>query len=316
MKLIRGLNQLSSNLDGCVMTIGNFDGVHLGHQAVINQVKQLATEKNVSSLVMIFEPQPLEFFAPKKAPKRLYRLREKIMVMQTLGIDYLFCVPFNHGFSQLTGEQFVKDYLLNALSVKHLVVGDDFCFGKNRSGDFDLLQKMSKQYDFTVQNTSTIQLQNERISSTKIRQLISNNQFDEVANFLGHPYALCGKVSHGKKLGRNIGFPTINIKIGDIPIVVEGIFAVRVKGLDNGGSESAVNGVASIGTRPTVNGVGVLLEVYLFDFNQNVYGKTVIVEFFKRIRPEQDFVSIETLVENIKQDVKTAQDYFNESARS
>lgn len=310
MKLIRGLKQLISKLDGCVMTIGNFDGVHLGHQAVIQQVKQIAEQKNVSSLVMIFEPQPIEFFAPSKAPKRIYRLREKVIALQNLGIDYLFCVPFNYDFSQLTGEQFVLDYLVEALNVKHLVVGDDFCFGKNRSGNYELLQSMSKQYDFTVQDTLTIQQQNERISSTKIRQAIMDNQFNHVSDLLGHPYALCGKVSHGKKLGRNIGFPTINIKIGKIPMLVEGIFAVRVKGLDNGGSELPINGVASIGTRPTVNGVGVLLEVYLIDFNRDVYGATVKVEFLTRIRSEQDFISIEVLIENIKQDVAIAKEFF------
>jgi len=316
MQLIRGLNQLTQKLDGCVMTIGNFDGVHLGHQALIEQVKQLADEKNVPSLVMIFEPQPIEFFALDKAPKRLYRLREKIIALQSQGIDYLFCVPFNHDFSQLSGEQFVLDYLVNALNVTHLVVGDDFCFGKNRSGTFDLLTKMAVEHSFTVQNTATIQQQSERVSSTKIRQLITDNEFNDAAELLGKPYALSGKIGHGKKLGRDIGFPTINIKIGDIPIAVEGIFAVRVKGLDNGGSEPIVNGVASIGTRPTVNGVGVLLEVYLFDFNQDVYGKTVSIEFLTRIRPEQEFISIEVLIENIKQDVKIAQNFFNKSLLS
>ncbi len=316
MELIRGIKHLAKSFNGCVMTIGNFDGVHLGHRAVIRQVKQLADEKNAPSLVMIFEPQPLEFFAPVKAPKRLYRLREKIMAMQQLGIDYLFCVPFNAQFAQLSGEQFVMDYLVNALHVKHLVVGDDFCFGKNRSGDFNLLQSMAKQHGFTVQNTATIQQQNDRVSSTKIRQLIANNQLDKVAELLGHPYQLSGKVRHGKKLGRDIGFPTINIKVGDIPVVVEGIFAVRVKGLDNGESEQAINGVASIGTRPTVNGIGVLLEVYLFDFNKDVYGQTVSVEFLTRIRAEQEFVSIEVLIEHIKQDVKIAQEFFNNNPLS
>jgi len=316
MKLIRGLKHLTTTLNGCVMTIGNFDGVHLGHQAVIRQVKQLADAKKIPSLVMIFEPQPLEFFAKGKAPKRLNRLGEKTLALQSLEIDYLFCVPFNDAFSHLTGQQFVLDYLVEALNVKHLVVGDDFCFGNNRSGNYDLLLKMSKQHGFTVQNTSTIQQQNERISSTKIRQLIVANEFQEAARLLGRPYALSGKICHGKKLGRDIGFPTINIKIGDIPVVVEGIFAVRVKGLDNDGSESAINGVASIGTRPTVNGDGVLLEVYLFDFNRDVYGKTASVEFLKHIRAEQDFISIEALIENIQQDVKIAKEFFNKSLLS
>jgi len=311
MKLIRGLSQLSNTFEGCVMTIGNFDGVHLGHQAVIRQVKQLADAKKAPSLVMIFEPQPLEFFAKGKAPKRLNRLREKIMAMQQLEVDYLFCVPFNEKFSQLTGKQFVIDYLVKALKVTHLVVGDDFCFGKNRSGNFDLLLKMSEQNGFTVQSTSTIKQQNERVSSTKLRQLIADNQLSKVTELLGHPYALNGKISHGRKLGRDIGFPTINIKMGEIPVAVEGIFAVRVKGLDNGRPESAIEGVASIGTRPTVNGVGVLLEVYLFDFNRDVYGKIVNVEFLKRIRSEQDFISIEVLIENIQQDVKIAKEFFS-----
>lgn len=314
MKLIRGLNQLSTALKGCVMTIGNFDGVHLGHQALIEQVKSMADDKGLPSLVMIFEPQPIEFFAPTKAPKRLYRLREKIISIQQIGIDYLFCVPFNTSFSQLTAEQFVINYLVDALKVRHLVIGDDFCFGKNRCGNYALLQKMGNDNHFTVQNTLTIQQQNERVSSTKIRELVADNDFDMAAKFLGKPYALNGKISHGKKLGRDIGFPTINIRIGEIPVVVEGIFAVRVKGLDNSGSESAINGVASIGTRPTVNGEGVLLEVYLFDFNQDVYGQTVTVEFLTRIRPEQDFISIDVLIEHIKQDVEIAKQFFESSS--
>ncbi len=310
MKFIRGLNQLTKSLDGCVMTIGNFDGVHLGHQAVITQVKRIAAEKNVASLVMIFEPQPLEFFAPSQAPKRLYRLREKIIALQELDVDYLFCVPFNADFSQLSAKQFVLDYLIKALNVQHIVVGDDFCFGKNRGGNFNLLQTMAVQHHFTVQNTSTILQQNERVSSTKIRRLIAANQFAEVTELLGKPYAINGKISHGKKLGRDIGFPTINIRIADIPVIVEGIFAVQVKGLDNVASARPINGVASIGTRPTVKGDGVLLEVYLFDFNQDVYGKRVSVEFLTRLREEQDFVSIDVLIKHIEQDVKIAKEFF------
>lgn len=310
MKLIRGLNNLASPLDSCIMTIGNFDGVHLGHQTVIKQVKQLAKEKNKASLVMIFEPQPLEFFAPQKAPKRLYRLREKINAIAALGIDYLFCVPFDQTFSQLSAEQFVLDYLVTALNVHHLVVGDDFCFGKGRSGNYQLLQKMALEHQFTVQNTRTFVAQNERVSSTMIRQLIADNDFVQAGQLLGRPYALYGKVVHGQKLGRDLGFPTINLRIGQVAMVVEGIFAVRVKGLDNDGSALNYQGVASIGTRPTVNGDDVLLEIYILDFNQQVYGKTVCIEFLQRIRKEEKFISIEVLIEHIKQDVKHAKAFF------
>lgn len=299
------------------MTIGNFDGLHLGHQTVVDQVKQIAKEKGLPSLVMIFEPQPIEFFAPEKAPKRLYRLREKIQSLQAHGIDYLFCVPFNKSFSDLSAEQFVNDYLVSALNVKHLVVGDDFCFGKNRGGNYELLKVMSQQLGFTVQNTSTFKRQHCRVSSTRVRQLILENDFKQAASILGKPYALTGKVSHGRKLGRDIGFPTINIRVGTIPVVVDGIFAVKVKGLDNGGLidqklASSYNGVASIGTRPTVNGVGVLLEIYILDFDSQVYGQTVTVEFLHRIRGEEKFTSLEVLIEHINNDVDKAKAFFNQ----
>lgn len=310
MKLIRGLKNLPKPLAGCVMTIGNFDGVHKGHQAVIDQVLDLAKQQHVASLVMLFEPQPLEFFAPEKAPKRLYRLREKIVKLQQLGIDYLFCVPFNQQFADLTAQQFVVDYLVNALQVRHLVVGDDFCFGKNRQGNFELLQQMGLRYDFAVQNTHSIKQQGQRISSTLIRHLIANNQFAEASELLGQPYALNGKVCHGKKLGREIGFPTINIRAGHLALAVAGIFAVHVKGLDNAQPQKPYQGVASVGTRPTVNGKGVLIEVYIFDFNQDVYGKHVCIEFLSKLRAEEKFVSIEVLVEHIQQDVKKAQAFF------
>lgn len=292
------------------MTIGNFDGVHLGHQSVIQQVQQLAKANNIPSLVMFFEPQPIEFFAPKKAPKRLYRLREKLIALKELGVDYVYCVGFDRFFSELSAEDFVEQYLVNSLKVKHLIVGDDFCFGKNRTGDFSLLKTMAAVNEFEVQNTQTCCKYNERVSSTKIRKNIGSNNFVQAAKLLGRPYALQGKISHGKKLGRTIGFPTINIKIGKIALVVEGIFAVRVKGLDNSRPLESVEGVASIGTRPTVGGIEMLLEIYLLNFNQQVYGKTVSVEFLHYLRSEQKFDSIEVMIEHINNDVSNAKNFF------
>ncbi len=306
MQLIRGLHNLTQALPSCAVTIGNFDGIHLGHQHVLEQLKVAAIRRNIPSAVVIFEPQPIEYFAPDKAPKRLARFREKYNYLKLHEIDYLLCLKFDHKLAQLEANEFVKSILTDGLNTSHLVIGDDFRFGKNRLGDFALLRELGRESGFDVEYSDTLLIDDSRVSSTRIRESIQNDNFLQAERLLGRPYSLSGKVSHGKKLGRELGFPTINIKMGDKTMIVKGIFAVRVKGIDN----RVLRGVASIGTRPTVNGVDTILEVYILDFDQDVYGYSVEVEFLYKIRDEEKFDSLEELSRHIKKDIDQAKTYF------
>ena len=306
MKLIRGLYNLRSPLPASAVTIGNFDGVHRGHQLVINQLKRVAAEASLPTVVIIFEPQPIEFLAPERAPKRLSRFREKIAYLKAQQIDYLLCLHFNQELASLDAEEFVQQILLDSLNTRHLVVGDDFHFGRNRQGNFEFLRSNGARFGFTVDETETLMHDGERVSSTRIRRAIESGDFEGAAELLGRPYSLSGRVAHGQKLGRQLGYPTINIKMGDKTLIVKGIFAVRVKGIDN----RVLEGVASIGTRPTVAGVDTILEVYILDFDQDVYGCSVEVEFLHKLRDEEKFASLEELSFNIGRDTENAIAYF------
>ncbi len=308
MKLIRGLYNLPSPLPASAVTIGNFDGVHRGHQLVISQLKGVAAEAGLPTVVVIFEPQPIEYFAPERAPKRLARFREKIAYLKAQQIDYLLCLHFNRELAEQSAEDFVQKILIDSLNTRHLVIGDDFHFGKNRQGNFGFLQQNSARFGFTVDETETLVQDGERVSSTRIRDCIESGDFETAAALLGRPYSLSGRVAHGQKLGRELGYPTINIKMGDKTLVVKGIFAVRVKGIDN----LPLEGVASIGTRPTVAGIDTILEVYILDFDRDVYGYSVEVEFLHKIRDEQKFDSLEELTEYIGRDTENAIAYFNQ----
>lgn len=306
MKLIRGLHNSTRPLTGCVATIGNFDGLHLGHQHIINQLKAVSEIKNLPSVVIVFEPQPVEFFAPDQAPLRLARFRDKIIHLSEMGVDIMVCLQFNEALASLTAEQFVQQILLDRLNLKHLVIGDDFRFGKKRCGDFEFLKKAGHISGFEVENSHTLLIDNERVSSTRIRHCLASNDMLQARQLLGRPYTLSGRVAHGKKLGRELGFPTINLKMGTRPIAVNGIFAVLVKGIDN----RTLRGVASIGTRPTVNGTGTILEVYILNFSKQIYGYCVEVEILHKIRNEEKFDSLDILIEKIKQDIDEAHIYF------
>jgi riboflavin kinase/FMN adenylyltransferase len=207
----------------------------------------------------------------------------------------------------MEAETFITDILVNRLNIQHLVIGDDFRFGKNRQGDFEYLQQAGAKYGFKVDRTESLLDDNIRVSSTRIREAITADDFETAHRLLGRPYALAGKVAHGQKLGRELGYPTINIKMGDKTLVVKGIFAVSVKGIDNCG----LRGVASLGTRPTVNGIDTILEIYILDFNRDIYGYNVEVEFLHKIRDEKKFDSLEELTINIEQDIVQAKLYFD-----
>ena len=311
MQLIRHLHNLTQPLPPSAVTIGNFDGIHLGHQKVLQQLTTIADKNALYSAVIIFEPQPIEYFAPDNAPKRLSRFREKIAYLKLHKIDYLLCLKFDQSFSELSAEEFVQDLLVNRLNTQHLIIGDDFRFGKNRSGDFKSLKGYGTQYSFKVDNTETLLFDGIRVSSTRIRECIQNDDFTLAAALLGRPYSLLGKVSHGQKLGHQLGFPTINIKMGCKTLIVKGIFAVTIKDLDN----RVLQGVASLGTRPTVNGVDSILEVYILDFNRDVYGYSVKIDFLHKIRDEKKFNSLEELTVNMKQDIVLAKRYFEQLSR-
>jgi len=306
MKLIRDLRNLTSPLPESAVTIGNFDGVHLGHQLVIRQLREVAQAAGLPTVVIIFEPQPIEFFAPDKAPKRLARFREKIAYLKAQHIDYLLCLHFDAELAGLEAETFVQRILIDSLNTRHLVIGDDFHFGRNRQGNFEFLREHSERFGFTVDATETLISGGERVSSTRVRECIQRGDFDGAAALLGRPYSLSGRIAHGQKLGRQLGYPTINIKMGDKTLIVKGIFAVQVKGIDN----QPLRGVASIGTRPTVNGVDTILEVYILDFDRDVYGYRVVVEFLHKIRDEEKFASLEELTAHIAQDTEKAKAFF------
>lgn len=306
MKLIRGLYNLKRPIPASAVTIGNFDGVHRGHQLVISQLKQVSAVASLPTVVIIFEPQPIEYFAPDKAPKRLARFREKIAYLKAQQIDYLLCLHFDHKLAQQSAEDFVQQILVDSLNTKHLVIGDDFHFGKDRQGNFRFLKDNCERYGFMVDETRTLMIDGERVSSTRIRESIQQGDFEKAAELLGRPYSLSGRIAHGRKLGRELGYPTINIKMGDKTLIVKGIFAVNVKGLDN----RVLEGVASIGTRPTVNGVDTILEVYILDFDRDVYGYSVEVNFLHKIRNEEKFASLEELAAHIAQDTEKAKAFF------
>lgn len=310
MRLIRGLHNLprvaGALTQGSVVTIGNFDGVHLGHQQVLDQVKTLALSQSMPSVVMVFEPLPIEFFSPATAPVRLMNLREKLRAFERVGVDYVLCVAFNPSFAALSAADFVQHVLVDGLHARHLVVGDDFRFGQGRCGDFNFLREQGAQYNFNVTAMPTYSLEGERVSSTRIReQLQQGNDTPNLAQanrFLGHDFRFEGRVIHGQKLGRKLGFPTLNLNPKRLQMPVSGVFAVRVAGID----PQAWPGVANIGVRPTVQGSRPSIEVHLFDWNKMVYGAHVEVRLEAFIRPEMKFNNLPELQAQIALDAAQA----------
>lgn len=302
MELIRGIHNILPNHHGCVLTIGNFDGVHRGHAEVINRLVEKAEHLGLPAAVMTFEPQPQELFQGEDAPARLSLLRDKIVLLDELKVNRLLCVNFNKKFASYSAEDFIEQLLVNALGVKYLVVGDDFCFGKQRQGNFDMLRKAGEKHGFAVVSTQSFILGDKRVSSTEIRQLLAKGNLEQARRLLGHPFTLSGRVAHGQKIGRTIGFPTANIALKRKVSPVRGVFAIKLY-WDN---SDIYEGVANVGFRPTVNGQVCQLEVHLFDFDGDLYGKTVEVELVAKIRDEQPFGSLDALKKQIKDDANRA----------
>ncbi|RLM28186.1 riboflavin biosynthesis protein RibF [Brenneria alni] len=307
MQLIRGIHNLRAHHYGCVLTIGNFDGVHRGHQMLLERLKQEGRSRGLPVMVMIFEPQPQELFSVKKAPARLTRLRDKVNYLRKAGVDYLLCVKFDAHFAANHARTFVSTLLVEKLGVRFLVVGDDFRFGAGREGDFLLLQKAGLDAGFEVISTASFCNDGKRVSSTAIRDALNNDDLMLAENLLGHPYSISGRVIHGKELGRTIGFPTANLSLKRQVSPVNGVYAVSVYGL----GDEPLPGVANIGTRPTITGDNrQQLEVHLLDTTMDLYGRHIEVVLRKKIRNEQRFASLEALKQQIADDVVTARVFF------
>ncbi|WP_312759409.1 bifunctional riboflavin kinase/FAD synthetase [Pantoea brenneri] len=306
MKFIRGIHNLNEQHRGCVLTIGNFDGVHRGHQALMSRLCEEGRKRNLPVVVMVFEPQPLELFAGDKAPARLTRLREKLRYLAEAGVDKVLCVRFDRRFAALSAQSFISELLVEKLDVKYLAVGDDFRFGAGRQGDFLLLQKAGVEYGFDVVSTETFCDGGKRISSTAVRQALAADDLALAQSLLGHPFSISGRVVHGDALGRTLGFPTANLPLRRSVSPVKGVYAVEVHGL----TPEPIPGVANIGTRPTVKGLRQQLEVHLLDINMNLYGRHIDVVLKQKLRNEQRFASLEALKEQIAKDVVTARQFF------
>lgn len=308
MELIRGAHNLRPSHRGCVATIGNYDGVHLGHQAVLDQVRQLARPLRLPVTVVTFEPSPQEYFAAEGAPARLSRLPEKLGELAGAGVDRVLCLRFDRALAQLSATAFVERLLIQGLGVRELVVGDDFRFGRGREGDFALLRRMGEQAGFGVHRTLTLSVDGERVSSSRIRACLAAGDLRQARQLLGRPYSLCGRVVHGEKLGRELGFPTANLPVRRRVSPLRGIFVVQAQ-LSHGAVRP---GVASLGTRPTVNGRETLLEVHMLEPAGDLYGQRMRVFFLKHLRDEQRFASVDLMREQIARDAQAARDYFSQ----
>lgn len=304
MEVIRGIHNIQPQHQGCVATIGNFDGVHLGHQTILNTLRQKADSYDLPMLVITFEPHPQEFFLQDKAPKRLMRLKDKLRFLQQFGVDRVLAINFNQKLSEQSAPSFIKDILCKKLGIRYLLVGDDFRFGHQRQGDYTLLKQLAPSLNYDVEHTPTITIENKRVSSSLVRNVLSQNNCRHAAQLLGRAYTITGKVVRGDHRGTGWGFPTANIDLQFRPPPLQGIFAVTLQIEHN---LTTYHGAASLGTRPTVNGQHLCLEVFIFNFNENLYGKRLDVAFIEYLHEERQYESIEALKAAIADDVAKAQ---------
>jgi len=302
MELIRGVHNIRPRHHGCVASVGNFDGLHLGHQAVLEQLHDAASKHGVASTAIIFEPQPAEYFHAAAQPPRLTALREKIMLLGEFGIDRVCVMRFNERFAAQTAEEFATTTLVDGLGIRELIIGDDFKFGSARGGDFFALQEFGKTYGFEVSRTHSHIIDGERVSSTAVREKLIEGDFEAATAFLGRRYFIAGRVVHGQHRGRSIGFPTINIKLNRLRAPLEGIYAAYVRGL----RAEPMPAVAYVGSRPIIEDPTYVLETHLFDYDDDCYGAHVAVEFVEKVRDDFPFVSFEKLRLQIIEDCAAA----------
>jgi riboflavin kinase/FMN adenylyltransferase len=289
------------------LTIGNFDGVHLGHQAMLSRLREAARARGLPACAMTFEPHPREFFAPDQAPARLTTLREKLELLEAQGLDCAHVLRFDYRLAQVSADDFVDRVLVQGLGVRYLLVGDDFRFGARRAGDFALLASRAASLGYTVEAMSSVIAEGERVSSTAVRKALEHGDMDKAARFLGRPYSISGAVVHGDALGRELGYPTANVRITHNRPPLTGIFAVELAGV----GATPARGVASLGVRPTVKREGApVLEVFLLDFDGDLYGKRVRVDFLHKFRDERKFADLAALTRQIADDVAATRTYF------
>jgi riboflavin kinase / FMN adenylyltransferase len=304
MLTLRGL--YSPDQQPLALTIGNFDGVHLGHQALLKQLSAAAQARGLPTAVLVFEPHPREFFTPQQAPARLTSMREKLELFAALGVDRVHVCHFDQRFAHMSAADFIHA-LHERLAVKFVLIGDDFRFGSGRSGDFALMEKIGAQHDFGVQAMHSVLQDGVRVSSTAVRAALAEGDLRRAQHYLGRPYSISGRVEHGDDLGKKIGFPTANIQLKHNRPPLSGIFVVRVQG---DGLEST-QGVASLGVRPTVHANGkTVLEAHLFDFSRDLYNKHLRVDFLHKLRDEEKYPNLESLTEQIALDVEQARQFF------
>jgi riboflavin kinase/FMN adenylyltransferase len=297
----------------CALTIGNFDGVHLGHRAVLQRLVAVARERSLPACVLTFEPHPREYFARVRgaptgeAPARILTERDKLDALAACGIDRVCLAHFNASMAAMPAERFINDLIVDGLQARYLLIGDDFRFGAGRRGDHSLLAASAPTHGFTLERMPTIADQGERYSSSAVRRALAAGDLARARDLLGHPYCISGHVIHGRKLGRTLGFPTLNLRIPHPNPAISGIFIVQVHGL----ADRPLPAVASLGTRPAVEHAGrLLLEVHIFDFAESVYGRLVRVEFIARLREERHYDNLDLLVEQIHRDARAAREHF------
>ena len=310
MEVIRGWHNVRPEHHGCVATIGNFDGVHLGHRALIDQLAALGRDRGAPTTLVTFEPQPLEFFAGENAPPRLTRLREKLTALHALPLDRVALLRFDARLCAMSPVEFVESFLVAGLGVRVVVAGGDFRFGYRGEGNFDLLLALGERHGFEVVRRETCRVRGGRVSSSWIRDALANDELEIARELLGRPYTVSGRVAHGDRRGRTIGFPTLNIAIARRRPALRGVYAVRVAGLE----PRALDGVANLGTRPTVDGSGVVLEVHVFDWSGDAYGRCIDVGFVAKIRDERKFDSFEALKNRIGRDSARAREILGRPA--
>jgi len=309
MQVIRGLHNCQKQHQNGVLTIGNFDGLHLGHQKMLEQLQYEASRLNTHRCLMTFEPLPREYFARGKATAaRLMNRGEKIRTLgdfdSSIRPEYLLFLSFNQALASMSASDFIENILVTQLKIKAVIIGDDFRFGCDRQGDFALLQEYGDKHQFTVASIETHCIENQRVSSSLIREALINNQLTSADKMLGRAYTICGHINHGDKRGRTIGFPTANIHIRRPETPLHGVYSVTMHSEKHGD----LAGIANVGRRPTVDGKRVQLEVHLFDFNETIYGERVCVSFQHKIRDEIKFESFDDLKKQIQLDCKNALD--------
>lgn len=302
MEVVRGLHNLRAPHRGCVLTVGAFDGVHRGHQEMLRVLRERAAERSMPAVVLSFEPMPREYFAKVDPPARLTRFREKVQAFALYGVDRFVCARFDERLRTMGPRAFIEDVLVAALGVKHLVVGHDFKFGRNLQGDLATLLEAGRRLGFEVTEVPAFSLEGERVSSSRVREVLAEGDLDGAARLLGRRYAMTGKVVHGGKLGRKLGFPTANIRLHRRMPPLRGVFATRV----SGGPLKDAPAVASLGTRPAVDGKEFLLEAHVFDFEGDLYREYLQVEFVARLRDEEWFPNLDALVAQMQRDAARA----------